>query len=203
MNQNLIVAAVQMTSHAGIDDNLKTASSLIDCAAEKGAQLVVLPEYFAMMDEPVKQAKAAHEIYEKAVSFLAGKSRECDIFLVGGGVPVPCEEPSIYEGINKSYNTSLIFGPDGSRIATYAKMHLFEADLANQEAYNETGIFSHGSEPLLLEINGFNIGFAICNDIRYPELFIHYANRGVEALVVPAAFTRPTGEMHWDILTRT
>ena len=102
----------------------------------------------------------------------------------------------------KLANRAFLFGPDGERIATYDKIHMFDVDLDNGESWRESAAYEPGTEAVVADLPIARLGFAICYDLRFPQLFRAEALAGAEVLTVPAAFTRQTGEAHWHVLLR-
>jgi predicted amidohydrolase len=102
----------------------------------------------------------------------------------------------------KVANRGFLFGPDGARICTYDKIHMFDVDLDNGESWRESAVYSPGAVARMADLPFGKLGFAICYDVRFPELFKAEAQAGAEIISVPAAFTRQTGEAHWEILLR-
>ena len=189
------VAAVQMVSTPRVDENLKTAERLIAEAAEQGATLVALPEYFPIMGMkdgdkiPVREADGVGPIQ----AFLAEMARKFSIWMVGGSIPLIATE----EG--KVLNTCLAYNPQGERAARYDKIHLFGFQ-NGAERYNESATIEAGRQPVAFATPFGRVGLSICYDMRFPEL---YRALGVnDLLVIPAAFTEVTGRAHWEILLR-
>ena len=189
------VAAIQMVSTPRIEDNLRTAASLIADAVAQGADLVALPEYFPIMgwrdaDKiAVREADGSGPIQE----FLSDTARRHGVWLVGGSLPL---EASVAD---KVLNTCLIFDPHGSRVARYDKIHLFGFQ-KGEERYNESATIEPGRLPVGFDTPFARVGVSICYDLRFPELF--RALGTVDLLVLPAAFTEVTGRAHWEILLR-
>ena len=189
------VAAVQMVSTPRVDENLKTAERLIAEAAEQGATLVALPEYFPIMGMKdgdkitVREADGVGPIQ----AFLAEMARKFSIWMVGGSIPLIATE----EG--KVLNTCLAYNPQGERAARYDKIHLFGFQ-NGAERYNESATIEAGRQPVAFATPFGRVGLSICYDMRFPEL---YRALGVnDLLVIPAAFTEVTGRAHWEILLR-
>jgi predicted amidohydrolase len=99
-------------------------------------------------------------------------------------------------------NRSLVINRGGVIQATYDKIHLFDVDLASGESYRESALFEAGSMPVMTSIAGWTIGLSICFDLRFPALYRHYGLSGAHLIVVPAAFTKITGQAHWSTLLR-
>ena len=193
--KNARVAAVQMVSTPRVDENLHTAVALIAEAVAKGADLVALPEYFPIMglrdgDKiKVREAEGTGPIQQ----FLSETARRHGIWLIGGSMPL------IASTDDKVLNTSLVFNPQGERVARYDKIHLFGFQ-KGEERYNESATIEAGRQPVAFDTPFGRIGLTICYDIRFPEL---YRALGVnDVLVIPAAFTEVTGRAHWEILLR-
>lgn len=162
-------------------------------ASERGAQLLVLPEMFmglATSEQPLLELAHRH-----AETFLAGLGElaaEAQIHITAG-----CWEP--IPSSRRVYNTVYTLGPDGSTLAAYRKIHLFDA-----LGKRESDTMRAGSElPPVVSIRGVQVGFAICYDLRFPELFRSLALRGADLIVVPSAWYRgPTKKLHWRTLLR-
>ncbi len=189
------VAAVQMASGPNVAGNLEEARRLIEKAAEQGARLVVLPEYFPIMGMTDTDKIAVREQPGNGViqSFLSEAARKHKIWLVGGSIPLAASVP------NKVLNSCLVFDETGAQVARYDKIHLFNLDLGN-EHYHEASTIEPGKQVVVVESPFGRIGLAVCYDLRFPELF--RAMQNVDIIVLPSAFTDTTGKMHWEPLVR-
>ena len=191
----LRAAALQMVSTPHVDENLRTATGLIDEAVAQGAELLALPEYFAIMGMRDDDKVRLREVdgHGPIQDFLAAKAREHGVWLIGGSLPLWTEHP------DKVLNSSLVYNPRGQRAARYDKIHLF-GFRQGTEHYDERATIEAGRQPVSFSIPFGRIGLSICYDLRFPELYRAF---GVtELLVIPAAFTETTGRAHWEILLR-
>jgi deaminated glutathione amidase len=188
-------AAVQLNSTDEHDRNLEVAERLVRGAAADGAELVVLPEKWTVLGSAEAIRGSAEPLDGPALSAAAGWARELGIFLVAGSVPevVPEQE--------KLANTSVMIGPDGERLATYRKIHMFDVDVGDV-SYRESAIEEGGDRIELGDVNGTKVGLTICYDLRFPELYRILALRGARVITVPSAFTERTGRDHWEVLIR-
>ena len=193
------LAAVQMISTPDVNENLRVASRLIQQAAQGGAQLVLLPEYFCLMgikdlDKITIREKFGTGLIQDQLAQLA---QELQIYIVAGTIPLETEHAA------KVHNSTLVFDPRGKNIARYDKIHLFSFQTAD-EHYDEANTLVAGLTPSLLQINVngvvWKMGLSICYDLRFPELY--RALGEVDCHLVPAAFTYTTGKDHWEILLR-
>jgi len=190
------VAAIQMVSCASVDENLAQAEIWIGVAAERGAQLVALPEYFCLMGQRDSDKRAIQETPGSGPIqvFLAQQARRHGIWLVGGTLPLASPEPE------RIYNTTLVFDPQGVQRARYDKIHLFEFSRGS-ESYDESISIRPGENaPQVFDAPFGKVGLSICYDLRFPELY--RALGDVALTVVPAAFTHTTGQAHWELLLR-
>ena len=189
------VAAVQMVSGGDIAANLDQAAPLIAAAAEKGARLVVLPEYFGIFGAKATDKVIAREADGNGPqqAFLSRAAREHGIFLVGGSVPLACDDPA------RVRSACLAYGPDGARIARYDKIHLF-AFARGEERYDEGGTIEAGTTPVAIDLPCGRVGLSICYDVRFPELYRRFSELAL--ILVPSAFTATTGVAHWHLLLR-
>ena len=195
-SQELIkIAAIQMASGPSVAANLSEAERLIEVAANQGAKLVVLPEYFAIMGmkETDKVAVREQEGKGPIQAFLSKIAKEHGIWLIGGSVPMVSNFP------NKVRNSCLVYDDKGKQVARYDKIHLFGLDLGN-EHYHEENTIESGNDIQVVDTPFGKIGLSICYDLRFPELY--RAMGEVNIIVIPAAFTETTGKAHWETLVR-
>jgi len=198
-SRKIHVAAVQMTSGRDVAGNLADAASLIAEAAAVGSKLAVLPENFSFMgsDDAERLAVAESDGDGVAQQFASEQAARHRIWLVAGTIPIRL-------GDGRIASRSLLIGPDGRRVAAYDKIHLFDVELPESEgeSYRESATTRPGSEVVSAATDIGRIGMSVCYDIRFPALFARLAALGMDILVVPAAFTVPTGRVHWLPLVR-
>jgi deaminated glutathione amidase len=189
------VAAVQMASSPQVSSNLTEAERLINLAADQGAKIVVLPEYFCIMGKKdTDKVSVCEKSGEGPIQrFLSKMAKEHKIWLIGGSVPIASNFP------NKVRNSCLVFDDKGIQVARYDKIHLFGLDLGT-EHYHEENTIEPGDKVIVVETPYGKIGLSICYDLRFPELY--RAMGEVDMIVVPAAFTETTGKAHWETLVR-
>jgi nitrilase len=189
------VAAIQMTSTRDVAANLREAERLIGDAARQGATLVVLPENFSFLGATDADRVAAIEPFGDgpAQRFLAETAERLGVWIVGGTIPIRSG------GNERASSRSLLVGPDGRVAAHYDKIHLFDVDIPGSagERYSESATTLAGSRIVAAETPFARIGMTVCYDIRFPALFHRLSVLGTDIVVVPAAFTVPTGEVHW------
>lgn len=192
------IAAVQMVSTPDPVRNLEAAVRLIAEAADGGARLVALPEYFCLMgrrdDDKLRLAETPGD--GPMQTQLADAARRRGVWLVAGTLPLRGSDAG------HARNSCLVFAPDGSQAARYDKIHLFAYD-NGRERYDEGRTLDAGGTPVALAVDGLRVGLSICYDLRFPELYRALMQPPCDLLVVPAAFTHTTGRAHWDLLLRT
>ena len=205
------VAAIQMTSTRDVPANLREAGRLVADAAKQGAKLVVLPENFSFLGATDADRVAAIEKFGDgpAQRFLAVTAESLGLWIVGGTIP-------IRDGGDRASSRSLLVGPDGRVVAHYDKIHLFDVDIPGRatardggsaanagsdlrptERYSESATTLAGTRVVAAKTPLARIGMTVCYDIRFPALFHRLSVLGTDVVVVPAAFTVPTGEVHW------
>jgi deaminated glutathione amidase len=188
-------AVVQLNSKDEYDRNLEVAERLVRGAAADGAELVVLPEKWTVLGSPEAIRSSAEPLDGPALGAAAEWARELGIFLVAGSVP------EILPDQERLANTSVMFGPDGERRATYRKIHMFDVEVGDV-SYRESEIEQAGDRIALGDADGTKVGLTICYDLRFPELYRILALRGARLITVPSAFTERTGRDHWEVLIR-
>ena len=202
--ETLVTACVQMVSGTNVANNLKSAEQGIAKAANQGANLVILPEYFCIMGQHDTDKVAVAEDYRASTPdastpiqlFLQQQAMQHGIYLIGGTLPLKTTDA------DKVYNTTLVYAPDGAVVARYDKIHLFGFQ-NGLEYYDESTTIMAGElaqAPVVWDSPWGRIGLSICYDVRFPELY--RAARDVLAWVNVAAFTQTTGQAHWELLMR-
>ena len=193
------IAALQTVSATSVQANLAAARDLLDESARLGAELAVLPEYFCLMGQRDRDKLAVREAFGAGPvqDFLADRARSLGLWIVGGTLPLVADSPEHVR------NTSLAFSPQGECVARYDKIHLFRFD-DGREQYDESRVIEPGRSPQAFTLpsrdgHAWRVGLSVCYDLRFPEL---YRGLGADLLLVPSAFTYPTGEAHWELLLR-
>jgi predicted amidohydrolase len=191
----MTVAALQMVSTPDVAQNLDVAADLIAQAADRGARLIALPEYFCFMGRSDREKVAIREADGNGPvqAFLSDQARRYGVYLAGGTLPLECPDP------DRVFNTMMVYGPDGQRLARYDKIHLFNFKRGT-EAYDEAVSIRPGTAPVTFHAPVGQVGLSTCYDLRFPELY--RALGDVALILVPAAFTYTTGKAHWELLLR-
>jgi nitrilase len=195
--ETFTAAAIQLTSGTDVSRNLAMAAEQIAAAAAAGSALVVLPENFSFLGATDAERMAAAETDGDgpAQRFLVDQAAMHQVWIVGGTVPV-------LDGSGRACSRSLLIGPDGAVAGRYDKIHLFDVDVPDTrgERYRESATTTPGKLPVTVNTPVGRIGMAVCYDLRFPGLFHRLSVLGMDLLVLPAAFTVPTGRVHWRAL---
>ena len=196
-NVNLKVACIQPNSGQNMQANLKVVCNLIRAAQKSGAQFVALPENVSLMDHRPEIVKSfARQVNgHPAIQAFAEIAKETGIWILAGSVGTLASDGRVS-------NCSVLLNSDGVIVAEYNKIHMFDVDLPNGEVYRESETFCPGNSAIIAETPWGRLGMSICYDLRFPQLFRAMARQGAQIIVVPAAFTRVTGEKVWHILNR-
>lgn len=201
MQERVVAAAVQMNSHADVAHNLARAEVLLEEAARRGARLILFPENFAFMggDDDERLRVAEHldgETPGLIRKFLETNSKKYGVWIIAGGLPEASGDAV------RVHNTCAVVNPDGSLVARYRKIHMFDVEVGDGHRYRESASCAPGDKPVVANVAGAAVGLSICYDVRFPELYRALVTAGAEVLVVPAAFTLATGKDHWHVLLR-
>jgi predicted amidohydrolase len=185
-----------MASGADRATNVARATALVREAARRGARLIVLPEVFAWRGTVPDDPTATEAIPGPTTAAMTALARELGVILCMGSIveSVPREE--------RRYNTSCLVDSSGTILATYRKIHLFDVALPGRVAVQESATRLAGDATVVARTPLAVVGMSICYDLRFPELYRRLAADGAEVLVVPSAFTFPTGAAHWEVLCR-
>lgn len=187
------VAAVQMSSRPERDANLEVAGRLIADAAAEGAALVALPEMFNLLGDRRTLREGAEPLDGPTQTWAAEQAVAHGIHLLAGSM--------IEQAGESRFNTSCLYAPDGTRAATYRKLHLFDVSVPGAE-FSESSTVAAGDEIVVAAAGSLTLGLGICYDLRFPEEFRAQVRRGATAIALPSAFTAATGRDHWEPLLR-
>jgi nitrilase len=193
------VSLIQMNSVSDKAGNLAQAKKLIERAvAEERPDWVLLPEVFDWMGgtSAEKLAIAEPATGGPAYEALRALARENRMWVHGG---------SFFErvpGESRAYNTTVVCDRDGREVARYRKIHMFDITTPDGTKYHESATMKAGDAVVTYDCEGVTIGCTICYDLRFAELFLALAERGVSVIALPAAFTLQTGKDHWEVLLR-
>jgi predicted amidohydrolase len=194
----LRVSLLQMRSGLDPAANRAAAGALLREAAAGGARLVLTPEMTHRLDKDRSRLLAALEHEDAAAELRAWGmlAREHGVWLLLGSLPMAA-------GAGRIRNRSVLFDPKGQAAAHYDKINLFDVVLSASESYRESATVEAGAQAVTAAAaGGVKLGLTICYDLRFPELYRALAQAGAELIAVPSAFTRPTGEAHWEVLLR-
>ena len=190
-------AMVQMRTGLLPEPSLEQATSLIREAARQGADYVLTPEVSNMMQQNRKALfeLLAAEQDDRSLKAYRGLAAELKIHLHIGSLALRISP-------EKAVNRSFLIGPDGTLIASYDKIHMFDIDLPGGESYRESANYQPGETAVIADLPWGRLGLTICYDVRFPALYRALAESGAAFFTVPSAFTRKTGEAHWHTLLR-
>jgi deaminated glutathione amidase len=191
------VGLLQLRTPDTTAEALAHVAPLVREAAGQGAQLVLTPEATNILQRD--RAKLAAELRpvenDAVVQGLRGLAAELGVeILVGSAL--------VQRGEGRLANRAVLIGADGTVQATYDKIHMFDVDLPTGERWRESASYTPGEAAAVAQTAAGRLGFSICYDVRFPALYHALAQAGAELIAVPAAFTRPTGEAHWETLLR-
>jgi deaminated glutathione amidase len=191
-----LMGAVQMTSTPDRARNVETALRLVNEAADLGAKLVALPENFSYMGPEEGRLASAETIEGPTLGALRELAKRRGLFIVAGSIPEAAPNPRM------TANTSAVIADDGSIVAAYRKIHLFDVNIPDGARYAESEVVVPGDKVVLAPTALGRIGLTVCYDLRFPELYRKLASLGAEVITIPSAFTLFTGKDHWEVLVR-
>lgn len=200
MRPTVRVALVQMTTPDDPAEGLAHVTPLIRRAAEGGAELILTPEATNMLvrDRDRRERLLAAEDDDVAVEGLKAFAKELGVWLLIGSAMVK----SGHDDDPRAANRSLLIDPKGETVARYDKLHVFDVDLPTGESWRESAAVRPGDRAVVARPPWGGLGMTVCYDLRFGPLFHNIARAGADVIAVPAAFTVPTGEAHWEVLLR-
>ncbi|MEM9704983.1 MAG: carbon-nitrogen hydrolase family protein [Pseudomonadota bacterium] len=200
-------ACVQMRSGLDRMENARDAAAFIEQAAGDGAKLVATPEMTTVVDRDAKRLGAGlkTDADDEALLFLRDCASYHGVWLLIGSAAVEAkavDAKADADGRSLIANRSVLIAPSGDVVARYDKIHLFDVDLPTGESWRESHVYAAGERAVVAHTPLGALGLSICYDLRFPALYRSLALAGAEIFTAPAAFTKPTGEAHWETLLR-
>lgn len=187
---------------SGIDpaENASRLRTHIAEAAAGGAEMVFTPEMSGLLDRDRSRAAAViqSEQDDDVLSTVRAEAIKCRVWVQLGSLAIKTADNSDGKWFNRSY----LINPEGEITARYDKIHLFDVDLTPDESLRESSAYAGGQSAVVAPIPNAVLGLSICYDLRFSSLYDALTNAGADILSIPAAFTVPTGEAHWEILLR-
>ena len=193
MNVGMIQTRTPATQAAALAHVLP----LVREAAAQGARFIATPEGTNILqkDREVLLPQLVSLEDDVVVRGLRAAARELGVWVLIGSALVK-------RGDGKAANRSALISPDGAITATYDKLHMFDVDLPTGETARESATYEPGAQAFTARAGDLKLGMTVCYDLRFPALYRTLALAGAEVMTIPAAFTRPTGEAHWEVLMR-
>lgn len=197
MMNKYTIGVIQMDSQDNVDENLSKLVELIEEAVEKGAKLIAMPESVNYVG--LDNAGNAEDIPGgKTFNLLSEQAKKHEVWLHCGSIYETSDDP------NKPYNTTMVINPQGELAAKYSKIHPFDVVIDNGPSVRESDRISPGNDMVTLETDDVgHLGFSICYDMRFSELYRLMALGGAQVLFAPSNFTLQTGKDHWKPLLQT
>ena len=189
---------IQLNSKLDPKENLNKVEKYLTQAAKETCSAVFLPEVFYSMSNGQEPTPYLIENENEHYKNIQNLAKKYDIYLLGGSAATKVGE----QIINRTYN----FTNKGETLKNYDKIHLFSCDLSKHQSkkvIDENRIYNPGTDPVIDDVLGWKIGYSICFDVRFPELYRYYRSQGVQIFTAAAAFTVPTGDAHWKTLLRS
>lgn len=200
MDRRLDIALIQTRTPATAEAGLAHVEPLIRQAAAGGARFILTPEGTNLLEQRRDRRAGAirHEADDPCVQGLQALAAELKVWLLVGSAIVRAG----HAGDERAANRSLLIDDQGRITARYDKLHVFDVDLPDGETYRESASIRPGDGAAIAATPWGGLGLTVCYDVRFPHLFRQLAKAGAAMIAVPAAFTRPTGEAHWETLLR-
>jgi len=191
------VALLQMTSSLDVAGNAQTVKNAIAQAARNGASFISTPEMTNFLAKSRQQSfdRAVPEADDVVLKTAIDAAKHHSVWVHLGSICVRLSDDTLA-------NRTILIGPDGAIHARYDKIHMFDVELGGDESYRESALYRPGDRAVTAQVGSAKLGLSICYDLRFGGLYRALARAGADILCIPAAFTQPTGEAHWETLLR-
>lgn len=197
MATSVRIACLQLNSGSDYAANLAKLATMMREAATGGAKFVFSPEYVLMMDGSgrVMRERAQDAAGQPALGALCALSRELGVWHLTGSLTLKSDD-------DRLFNRSVLISDEGTPIAQYDKIHMFDATLPSGTVIRESSAYRPGERAVIAATPWGRLGMTVCYDLRFPQLYRILAQRGAVMLAIPSSFQRETGRAHWHTLLR-
>ena len=185
-----LAAVIQLRCTSDEQANLTQAEALVRRAAAHGAALIATPENTNFLGPHAEKVRRAEPLDGPTSARFADLAKTLGIHLLIGSLNEKSDDPE------RCYNTSVLYGPDGTILGRYRKIHLFDVDVSPEVRFLESNTVVPGEEVVVVPTPIGTIGLSICYDLRFPRLYQALIAKGAQILTVPSAFTLTTGKDH-------
>ena len=193
-------AVVQLNSQMEWIDNKPVIEKLLQQAAMDGAEIVVLPENFALFGN-LRLREILPDTYPRIVEFLSNTAVDLGLAIVAGSIPCLYTEEGEPVANHRMRAACLVINAKGELVGRYDKIHMFDVQVEDSvQCYQESEKYEPGDRIVVVDIAGLRVGLSICYDLRFPQLYLRLVESGANVIVVPSAFTAVTGRAHWQVL---
>ena len=189
-------AAIQLNSTSDEAENLDSAKALVRQAVAYGATFVATPEHTNYLGPHEEKARRAQSLDGPVCARFSKLARQLGAHVLLGSFNEKSDDPG------RCFNTSVLFGPTGDRLAVYRKIHLFDVDISADVRFSESETVQPGQQVVVASTDLAAIGMSVCFDLRFSWLYAELAAGGAQLITVPSAFTLTTGKDHWHALLR-
>ena len=191
------VSCIQLCSSDNVEHNLNRTKQLIIKAVKQKSHFILTPEVSSKISLNKKKllntaTSMDKDFYLNGIRVLAKKYKKW--ILIGSLI--------LKVSKNRLVNRSILINSSGKIQAVYNKINLFDVNVNSRETHRESHSFIKGNKIVITKVNGVKIGLTICYDLRFPNLYRKLAKKNAKVILIPAAFTVPTGKVHWETLVR-
>ena len=192
------VAALQLCASDDPVANLALTLSMVQRAAEAGAQFIATLEVTNCVSSSRRRQNEVLALQEndQTLAAMCTAAAQLGVWISVGSLALKLPDDDRFT------NRSFMIDPSGQIIAQYDKIHMFDVTLSETEQYRESDGYRAGGNAVIADTAFGKIGMTICYDIRFPHLYRGLAKSGALILLIPAAFAQPTGRAHWEVLLR-
>jgi predicted amidohydrolase len=189
------IGCVQVNPGDDRQDAIARACEGVRIAAQRGASLVVLPEYVSFLHASgnAMRSQALHEKDDPALQQFQALALALNVWILVGSLALAADN-------GKLANRSFLISSSGEIVARYDKIHMFDATLPGGREIRESSSYEPGTRAVVVDTPWARLGMTVCYDVRFGSLYRALSQAGATILAVPAAFTKSTGTLHWKAL---
>ncbi|MPT48068.1 MAG: carbon-nitrogen hydrolase family protein [Sphingobium sp.] len=193
--------AAIVQANSGIDPSAN-AAMVVDAIAQAkagGADMVFTPEMVGYLDRDRQRAAMLlrDEAHDEVLAAVREAAALHGLWVHIGSLGLKNERAD-----GRWSNRSFIIDANGDIRARYDKLHLFDVNLPTGESWRESAVYGPGEQLVAVDTPWARIGLSICYDLRFAHLYQRLSDAGATVMLMPAAFTVPTGKAHWEVLLR-